>query len=123
MSFGQAIAAGFNRYVDFQGRSRRSELWWFTLFLFILSIGASVIDHAALGFALDQLGPASGIMVLATLIPSLAVWVRRLHDIGRSGWWTLLSIVPIIGIIVIIYWACQPSQPTGNVYGANPMTA
>lgn len=108
MSFTEAVGAGFRNYFDFQGRATRPEYWWFALFVFLLSMCTALID-LSLGFDLEGIGPASAIGLLATFVPNLSVAVRRLHDIGRSGWWLLIGIVPIIGWILVIYWLCQPT--------------
>lgn len=103
-----AVKALFIRYADFQGRSRRSEYWWVFLFNLITSrVFAAVSTSFATvwGFAL--------------LIPILAVGVRRLHDTGRSGWWVLLNLIPLVGTIILIVWLCQDSSPD-NQYGPNP---
>src|SRR5215813_453221 len=115
MGFGQAIAAGFSNYFNFKGRSTRSAYWYFTLFMFIASLIAGIAD--VLLFHPEYVGPIGGIFSLATIIPSLSVFVRRLHDIGRTGWWLLLGLIPIIGWIVLIVWACQPTVPQTNAYG------
>jgi len=118
MGFGQAITAGFTNYFNFKDRSTRSAYWYFILFLFLASIVAAVVDLAL--FEPKIIGPISGIFSLATFIPSLALAVRRLHDIDRSGWWVLLWLIPIIGAIILIVWACQPTAPQPNRYGPPP---
>ena len=118
MGLGQAISAGFANYFNFKTRASRSEYWYFILFLFIVSIALTIVDLAMNGpggkFLLNT------IFSLATFIPSLSVLVRRLHDIGRSGWYVLLVFIPLVGIIILIYWACQPSAPQPNAYGPAP---
>ena len=118
MGFGQAIAAGFSNYFNFKDRSTRSAYWYFTLFLFIASLLTATAD--VLLVQPEHLGPIGGIFTLATIIPSLSLSVRRLHDIGRTGWWLLLALIPIIGWIVLIVWACQPTDPQTNAYGPPP---
>jgi uncharacterized membrane protein YhaH (DUF805 family) len=115
MGFGQAIAAGFSNYFNFKDRSTRSAYWYFVLFLIIGGLITGIAD--LLLFHPETVGPINGIFSLATIIPSLAVSVRRLHDIGRTGWWVLLAVIPIIGWIILIVWACQPSVPQANKYG------
>ena len=111
MTFQEAISAGFSKYATFEGRSTRSEYWYFVLFLFIAGILTSVADATL--FPLNEYGPVATIFNLATFIPAISAAARRLHDTGRSGWWQLLYIT-IIGGIVVIVWQCQPSQPTPN---------
>ena len=101
-------------YAVFQGRARRSEFWYFTLFHFIAIVVLSVID-GMLGIAL-----LSSIYVLATLIPSLAVAVRRFHDTGRSGWWVLIALIPFVGSIISLVLMCFEGEPQANAYGPNP---
>lgn len=93
MTFTDSIKTCFSKYADFNGRARRSEYWWFFLFIVLGSIAASVIDDTV-----------NLLFTLATLLPSLAVAARRLHDIGRSGWWLLLGFIPLIGALVLIYF-------------------
>lgn len=109
------------KYAVFGGRARRKEYWYFTLFTVIVSILFSVID-AVIGTSNIYLGLGllSGIYTLAVLIPSIAVSFRRLHDIGRSGWWILIALIPLIGVIVLLIFAIQDSQPGENQYGPNP---
>ena len=102
-------------YVGFQGRARRKEYWMFVLFNLIFSIIFAVIE-VILGLAQYL----TYIYALAILLPSLAVAVRRLHDTGRSGWWLLISFVPIIGGIVLLVFECTDSDPNTNKYGTNP---
>ena len=101
MGFAEAVFTAFHRYFDFKGKSGRPEYWYFALFLFILGIGAAVQDSL-----LGTGGLLAAIASIGTFIPSIAVSVRRLHDIGRSGWWLLIVFVPVIGLLVLIYWAC-----------------
>jgi uncharacterized membrane protein YhaH (DUF805 family) len=118
MGFGQAIASGFANYVNFSGRATRPQYWYFVLFLFIVGIVAVLIDFGV--FNATDIGPTNAIFTLATFLPSLAVTIRRLHDIGRTGWWVFLAFVPIIGIIVLIVWACQRGEAGPNAYGPPP---
>jgi uncharacterized membrane protein YhaH (DUF805 family) len=103
------------RYADFAGRSIRSEYWYWVLFSLIASIILSIIDSIV--FDRSSNGPFEIIFSLATLIPSIAVGIRRLHDINKSGWWVLISLT-IVGIIPLIYWYCQPGTPGKNNFGA-----
>ena len=110
------------KYAVFSGRARRKEYWMFFLFNIIIALVLVFIDGAtgpARGSGIG-LGPLYGLYVLATLIPSIAVSVRRLHDTNRSGWWLFLSLVPLIGGIAIFVFMCQDSQQGENQYGPNP---
>ena len=112
------------KYAVFSGRSRRKEYWYFVLFNIIVSIVLGVID-ALLGTRGSVMGAGllSGLYGLAILIPSLAVSVRRLHDIDRSGWWILIALVPLIGTIVLLVFALLEGTPGTNRYGPNPKEA
>ena len=116
--------AALKKYAVFGGRSRRREYWYFVLFSSIITVVLSIID-GVIG-TLDSttgLGLLSGIFTLAILIPTIAVSVRRLHDIDRTGWWFLISFIPLIGTIVLLVFAVQDSTPGGNRFGPNPKTA
>jgi uncharacterized membrane protein YhaH (DUF805 family) len=111
MNLTDSVSSVFSNYATFSGRARRSEFWWFALFNFISSIVAAMID-GALGLHLVQ-----PLYSLATLLPSLAVTARRLHDIGRSGWWMLIVIIPLVGWIIAIIWYVKEGTPGDNQYG------
>ncbi|MEW2472621.1 MULTISPECIES: DUF805 domain-containing protein [Micromonospora] len=120
MSFPDAIRSAFSQYATFRGRARRSEYWWFSLFLLLVGIVASVLD-SALGVDFEGSGgPVSLLVNLAVLLPSLAVAVRRLHDIDRTGWWLLLALIPIVGWIVLLVFALQNGTPGPNRFGPSP---
>lgn len=102
MTFAQAVRSAFSGYATFSGRARRSEYWWFYLFTVLVGIGTSVVD-SILDLAFDnELGVVNMLASLALLLPSLAVTVRRLHDTGRTGWWMLLPVVPVIVMICVV---------------------
>lgn len=109
MDFGQAIKTCLHKYATFDGRAGRPEFWWFVLFNFLVSAAASIVWH--------RLGNLAS---LALLLPSLAVGARRLHDIGKSGWFQLLVLIPVVGILILIYWAVQKGDPNPNEYGLPP---
>lgn len=112
------------KYAVFGGRSRRREYWFFVLFSSIIALALSAVDGLIGTFSSSAgIGLLSGIFSLAILVPSIAVIVRRLHDTDRSGWWFLISFVPLIGTIVLIVFAIQDSTPGSNRYGPNPKTA
>ena len=110
------------QYADFDGRARRTEFWMFALFSIIISIVLGVIDNL-LGSTFVP-GTTSGwlgaIYGLAVLLPSLGVSVRRLHDTGRSGWWLLIGLVPVLGGIVLIVFCATPGNVGANAYGPDP---
>jgi uncharacterized membrane protein YhaH (DUF805 family) len=118
MDFWQAIASGFKNYVGFSGRACRSEYWYWVLAMIIGGIITGIIDYAAFGDS--EYGPVNAIFSLATFLPSLAVSIRRLHDIDRTGWWWLI-VFTIIGIFVLIYWACVRGTSGPNRFGPDPL--
>ncbi len=103
------------QYADFNGRARRKEFWMFVLFNLIFAIVANVLDYM---FGTDYI--FGGIYGLAMLIPGLAVSVRRLHDVGKSGWMLLVGLIPVIGGIWLLVLSVMDSQPGTNQYGDNP---
>ncbi|HEX4251406.1 MAG TPA: DUF805 domain-containing protein [Pseudonocardia sp.] len=109
------------QYADFTGRARRTEFWMFVLFSVIISIVLSFVDSLIFGRGPNGGGgPLSLLYSLAVLLPSIAVSARRLHDIGRSGWWQLIGIIPIIGWILVIVWFATPGKAEPNQWGQNP---
>jgi uncharacterized membrane protein YhaH (DUF805 family) len=116
-----AVRTCLSKYVDFSGRARRSEYWWFALFTFLVGIVTGILD-AIIGTDYDtgSGGLINTLVSLALLLPSLAVGVRRLHDVGKSGWWILIGIIPILGWILLIVWFCTDSKSGDNQYGPNP---
>jgi uncharacterized membrane protein YhaH (DUF805 family) len=121
MGFTDAIKTGFQKYIGFSGRAARSEYWYWVLFLLLLQIVAWLIDMTLFGFNTTGVNPIGSILSLATLLPSLAVSIRRLHDIDRVGWWVLLALIPVIGAIVLIYWACLRGTVGANRFGPDPL--
>ena len=140
MGFGEAIRTCFSKYATFSGRARRSEYWFFWLFTTIALLVAELIDAAATGSRIVET-----IIGLVLAVPSLAVLVRRLHDVDRTGWWVLLTFVPMIAFImvampvarsmlavyfillvvlvvwiVLLVWCCKRGTPGPNRYGSDP---
>lgn len=118
MEFRQAVQTVImERYADFTGRSRRSEFWWFALFCLLLNIAVGIV-----GAVSDTLSGILGFVLwLGLIIPSIAVSVRRLHDIDRTGWWMLIYLVPLIGWIVLLVFFVQRGTPGGNRFGPDPL--
>ena len=108
------------KYAVFGGRSRRKEYWYFVLFSLIVSLVLSAVDALLGTFGSSNVGLLGGIYGLAVLIPSIAVSVRRLHDIDRTGWWVLIGLVPVIGTIVLLVFAVLDGTPGENRFGPNP---
>jgi uncharacterized membrane protein YhaH (DUF805 family) len=116
--------AVLKKYAVFSGRARRKEYWMFALFNTIFAIVAVILDYA-LGITIKGIGygPIYIIFSLAMLLPSLGVTVRRLHDIGKSGWFIFINLIICIGWIWFIVLACTEGQPGENQYGPNPKEA
>ena len=123
VEFPDAVKHGFQRYIDFSGRSSRAEYWWFAFFIVLVDIIATAVDTVVLGTDLGGIGLLSAVWELARLIPSLAIGVRRLHDINKSGWWLLSGFVLVIGWIVLIVWAIKRGDEGPNKYGPDPRQA
>jgi uncharacterized membrane protein YhaH (DUF805 family) len=116
--------AVLKNYADFGGRARRKEYWMFFLFNIIFAIAATILDNV-LGIAMKGVayGPIYLIYLLAVIIPHLAVLVRRLHDVGKSGWMILISLIPIIGAIWLLVLLVTDSDPGENRFGLYPKDA
>jgi uncharacterized membrane protein YhaH (DUF805 family) len=104
------------KYADFTGRARRKEYWMFFLFYIIFYFGVVIIE------TLLDMGMFSIMFSLAMLIPSISIAARRLHDTGRSGWWQLIALIPIIGLIVLIVFLALDGHDA-NDYGVNPKSS
>jgi uncharacterized membrane protein YhaH (DUF805 family) len=113
--------SAFRNYATFTGRARRSEYWFFYLFYFIFLVLAVILDNL-LGITIDDtaIGPLYIVSILAMIIPVLTVTVRRLHDVGKSGWFYFIVLIPIIGSIWLLVLMVTDSQPGRNRYGKNP---
>ena len=108
------------KYAVFKGRARRKEYWMFVLFNLIFGFVLGIIE-VVLGIAIESdISVLSTLYGLAVMIPAIAVSVRRLHDTNHSGWWFLISLVPLIGGVVLFIFMVQDSQPGENQYGPNP---
>ena len=130
MDFMTAVKTCFSKYVTFSGRARRSEFWWFVLFVFVGSIALSIVDSVLFGtttvtdngFSSSTDTPIlSGLFTLAILLPYISVAVRRLHDIDRSGWWYWIGLIPLIGFILLIVWFARVGTSGSNTYGEDPL--
>jgi len=111
MNFSDSIKLGFSNYVNFAGRACRSEYWYWTLFVFIGGVVTLIID-SVIGVSVT-----STIWELATILPNIAIAVRRLHDTDRSGWWLLLGLIPLVGAIILIIWFCGKGTDGPNRFG------
>jgi uncharacterized membrane protein YhaH (DUF805 family) len=114
-----------NNYANFEGRARRSEYWYFALMNFLIVLALELVGFL-LAFATQS--PAIAVMfgilviiyALAIIVPSIAVMVRRLHDVGKSGWWYFIAFVPLVGGIWLLVLMCTDSESGSNIYGPNP---
>jgi uncharacterized membrane protein YhaH (DUF805 family) len=104
-------------YFGFDGRARRMEYWMFILINLLVSIAIAVVEGM-----LGSPGVVYGLYSLAVLIPTIAVGIRRLHDTGRSGWWLLLMIVPLVNLVLLVFF-CLDSEEGDNAWGPNPKAA
>lgn len=128
MNFIGAIKNGFIKCFDFHSRTSRSEFWYFYLFTIIFGLIGMQIDQffslQILSFQLSQnineniiLGPTYIFLYFLFFMPSLSLYIRRLHDINRSGWWLLIAIIPFIGIVTLIFFWCLKGNNQSNNYG------
>jgi uncharacterized membrane protein YhaH (DUF805 family) len=118
MNFTQSIVSGFQNYVNGGGRACRSEYWYWTLFAVIVAVVSTGVDLAL--FPTSTWDPAGTITSLALFLPGLAVSIRRLHDIDRSGYWVLIALT-VVGILLLIYWACVRGTEGDNDFGPDPL--
>lgn len=107
-----AVMTCLNKYADFKGRAARPEFWWFALAQFVVLTILGMVSSVLYGIA-----------ALGLLLPGLAVGARRLHDLNKSAWLMLLWLIPIIGWILLIYWAAQPGDAAANQFGEPPAPA
>jgi uncharacterized membrane protein YhaH (DUF805 family) len=112
----EAISTDFSKFTDFSDRACRSEYWYWSLFVIVASVVMCVID-AALDFHFFL-----GSFWLVAIVPSLAVAIRRLHDLDRSGWWFLVCFIPLVGWIILLIWYCTKGTAGFNRFGPNTLT-
>ena len=122
MTFLNSIKSCFNKYGNINGRATRSEYWYWTLFVILVSVVTFIIDISLLGSSIDdEFTPLNSIWSLAVLIPGITVTIRRLHDVNRSGWWILI-IFTVIGIIPYFYWLVKGSDANENSFGTSSLS-
>lgn len=120
-TFGSSIGICLRNYVGFAGRAPRAEYWYFALFTIICQVVADIVGVASgASYGASGLGALVG---LALFLPTLAVSVRRLHDVDRSGWWYLIVFVPIVGWILLLVWYCTRGTGGPNRFGPDPLPA
>ena len=126
MNFTAAIRSFWSRFADFKGRSRRSEYWYVQLFLVVTNLAVAGIDLALMDGDVDRFIANGGggivglIWIFATIVPALAVLIRRLNDSGKTGWWALVGFIPFVGAIVLLVFTVTDSSPGENKYGTSP---
>ena len=116
VGFIDAIKLAFKNYVNFNGRSRRSEYWWFVLFNIIIEIIIFILAKLITPNLIFLLS----IYSLIIFLPGLGLAIRRLHDIGKSGWYIFIAFIPIVGIFILLYFFCLDSENQSNEYGESP---
>ena len=123
MNMIDAVRSVLGKYAHFNGRSRRSEYWWFYLALFILMIFSEIISESSGSgsFVGGIISIVSGLAIIGSIIPLLAVQVRRLHDINKSGWNVLWGLLPVVGPILLIVWLCRRGTDGDNRFGPDPL--
>jgi len=123
MTFSQAVKTCFGKYTEFSGRARPSEYWWWILFAVVVQMIpyflfiALVVGSEGTSSGATVVGGIWFVVWLGLILPSLAVFVRRLHDTGRSGWFFFLGLIPLIGPIILIVFLVGPGDPGQNKYG------
>jgi uncharacterized membrane protein YhaH (DUF805 family) len=120
MGFTEAISSGFKNYVNFSTRAARSEYWFWTLFVVLVSIVTNILDALIVGTG-SGFAPLSTIASLGLLLPGIAVSIRRLHDLDRSGWWLFIVLIPLVGAIILIVWYCTKGTDGPNRFGSDPL--
>ena len=120
MNFGEAIQSGFQNYVNFSGRSQRSAYWYWVLFAVLAGVAGAIVDGILFGYKPEGINAVQAIVGLALLLPGIAVAVRRLHDLDRTGWWFLLVLTGI-GAILLIVWFCWKGTEGPNRFGPDPL--
>ncbi len=128
MNFVDAVKSAFVCSDDFATRSSRSEYWWFMLFYFLVGLVVSpiefTIEFSVFGQGMEMTSGIIDLLVfLVFIVPTISVTGRRLHDIGRSGWWLLIVLIPLIGALILLYWAVKRGEDGDNRFGANPLGA
>ena len=122
MSFTESVGTCFSKYVVATGRASRSEYWWFQLFLVIIQFTTIFSDTLLFTDLVveDGISPINTIASLAMFLPSMCAYIRRLHDVNRSGWWMFIALT-CVGIIPLIIWVCSKGTDGPNDFGDDPL--
>jgi len=125
MNFGEAIRSVFSQFATFAGRAQRSEYWYWALFQVLVMVGWMLVGgfiFSSGGSDLPVMGMAAMmVFLIATIIPTIAVAVRRMHDMDRAGWWVLVGLAPYIGGLVLFVWFMFPGTQGSNRFGPDPL--
>lgn len=120
MNIQESVKSVLSKYVTFSGRASRSEYWWFIVALILAYVVVAIVG----GAVSEQVGGVLYLIVaLGTFLPALAVLIRRLHDVDRSGWWILIQLIPLVGPILLIVWLASRGTAGANRFGADPLAA
>ena len=117
MGIQEAVSTCFAKYAGFEGRASRSEYWFWALFVFLVAVVLTLVGGIALGWESGGSGLLAGIFILVTILPGLAVTIRRLHDTDHSGWWFFIQLVPVIGGLWFLYFMVIGGTPGPNRFG------
>ncbi len=120
VGFGQAISLFLRNYANFNGRSSRGAYWWWLLCSIVIRLGILALERILLGADANDLGgvgPFTVLFLLATVVPEIALGARRLHDTGKSGWWLLVLLAPIVGVLLMLWFFAQPGARAANAFG------
>ncbi|MDB5663834.1 DUF805 domain-containing protein [Cypionkella sp.] len=130
MNFVEAVKSAYANYANFSGRSQRSAYWWFTLFNVAVGLVIALLEgggsYSAGGGSMQFAvvgGLFSTIWMLVNLLPGLALAVRRLHDVDKSGWWLFIALIPLVGAIILLVWFCTRGTVGSNRFSADPLGA
>lgn len=128
MTFVESVKSAYRNYFTFSGRASRSGFWWYMLFFLIVSVLLGLVDgtgETVVGpnsvAAYAQTGPLGNLWALVNVIPSIAIACRRLHDTDKSGWWQLLGLIPLVGLIILIVWWASRGTAGSNRFGPDPL--
>lgn len=128
-----AVKSAFSNYATFSGRARRAEYWWFLLFGAVVGLVLGLIDTQVLGYGNAEsavgdgsvsvsfdAGPLLAIFILGILLPGIALSIRRLHDTDRRGWWMLITLIPAIGSLILLWFYVSKGTAGPNRFGEDP---
>ncbi|PPR78067.1 MAG: Inner membrane protein YhaI [Alphaproteobacteria bacterium MarineAlpha2_Bin1] len=123
MNFSQSVISVYSNYFVYKSRSPRSEYWWYTLFYLLVSFFLAILDYAFLLILpfFSALSILTNLFVILNIIPGIMLAIRRFHDLNRSGFWVLINLIPVIGVIIVFIWFCFKGTEGQNRFGENPL--